>query len=167
MKTTTLINEFLSIDPRNRNAGRLLLTHQARLQENLLNACRKYFDSSCAGRSCFEDLREFLPQISFEEQREYIAHINNAAETQRPTRNADENPVRIHPLYLCWEIICCQVIDTCCRRPECTNLGFSNCLTVTTSWTLALWNFARFWGTRGTLTLINQLIERIACLGRS
>ena len=80
----SLTKEFFSVDPTNRNAGRAYLTCISKSPESLLQSCLQFFNSNSSRPSCFEDLKDFLPQLSHDEQSQFLAHIDEAAKAIDP-----------------------------------------------------------------------------------
>jgi hypothetical protein len=67
-----------------------------------LGACIRFFDANCTSRSCFGDLKDFLPRISHREEGEFIKHIDDAAKAHAPTPSEDSSdPEKVSTLSLC------------------------------------------------------------------
>jgi N-terminal acetyltransferase B complex non-catalytic subunit len=83
-KAQFIIERFLKLEPANRNAGRALLSVQAKQKTGVLETCLRFFDSHSSKPSCFGDLRDFLPRLSHHEQGSFLAHIDEAAKSRNP-----------------------------------------------------------------------------------
>ena len=86
---SAIIERYLELEPGNRNAGRALLVNQANQKSQLLETCLRFFDSNCTKVSCFGDLRDFLPQLSHQEQGKFLNHIDEAAKAKNPLTAAE------------------------------------------------------------------------------
>jgi hypothetical protein len=97
----TLIERFLLAEPKNRNVGRAFLTYQSKTETDLLKACIRFFDAHSTNRSCFGDLKAFLPNLEHGEQGTFIEHIDKAAKSSNPFSGEDypalvETPKKDH-----------------------------------------------------------------------
>lgn len=77
---------MLHLDPLHRNANRAYLTWLAKYGEksSMIEEVIKTFDLHSRQRACFGDLKEFLPQLSHQDEARFLNHIDHAAKLNSP-----------------------------------------------------------------------------------
>jgi hypothetical protein len=91
----TLLKRYLTVNPKSRNAGRgLLLLHQLHKagakDAEFTEECKNFFETHKANRSCFEDLRPFLTDLTAQQQETLQKHVTFAASTEEAPISGEE-----------------------------------------------------------------------------
>lgn len=90
-QVTGLLERYLALNTKNRNAGRAsLLNHSINNKSGLLDECKRFFDLHKSSRSCFDDLRQFLLELSENERDALISHAIATSSLAEPTTAKDE-----------------------------------------------------------------------------
>ncbi|QDS67645.1 hypothetical protein FKW77_004638 [Venturia effusa] len=90
-EVSRLIERYLVLNTKNRNAGRAsLLSQSINNKPGLLDECKRFFDLHKSNRSCFEDLRQFLLVLSKDEQDTFMSHAITASNLAEPISTKNE-----------------------------------------------------------------------------
>lgn len=90
-KVTRLLERYLALNTKNRNAGRASLLNQStNNQPGLFEECKRFFDLHKSSRSCFEDLRQSLLQLSKDDQEAFASHTLTTSKSAEPATTQNE-----------------------------------------------------------------------------
>ncbi|TLD39226.1 Tetratricopeptide-like helical [Venturia nashicola] len=87
----SLLKRYLTLKTKNRNAGRASLLNQSiNNKSGLFNECKRFFELHKSSRSCFEDLRQFLLELSEDERVAFVSHAAATSNLAEPPTTETE-----------------------------------------------------------------------------
>lgn len=97
-EVTGILQRYLALKTKNRNAGRASLLNQSiNNKPGLFDECKRFFDLHKSSRACFEDLRQFLLELSEDERNTFLSHaiatssLADPTTTKHEVRTAEDN----------------------------------------------------------------------------